>query len=329
MNNTHHYHISLLTKQQQNVYTLMRKTLTSLSSSVDLSNVSVVDLSKAHEALLLDCPDIFYNTEYQYTQNGKGDVIKFTPKYNYPIVGLSQYKAMVESSIAFFTSAKNKNDYEKVLLVHDYVLDKIRYDYQFVPESHNILGVVKNRQAVCEGIAKFVKLVFDRLFIKCIVVVGHALNPDTRRNGSEPHAWNMVEINGAWYSLDVTFDLTLTTKRKRYDYFLVRDEQLIKSHKTNIVLPKIGIQNIDYYTIHGMTVSNLSQLGSYVKKTLDSGQKTITFKLNNAPRGIGIDETNSITKIIQEQCGRIFYGTFYINMRYNNTMQVYEINITP
>ena len=101
--------------------------------------------------------------------------------------------------------------------------------------SHNILGVFAFHKAQCEGIAKAFKVLLNTVDIKCIVVTGEA-----GKNGrTSPHAWNIVNIDGKAYHVDVTWNIGASRREKvAYNYFNVVDEIMKKDHKVADMLPK-------------------------------------------------------------------------------------------
>jgi transglutaminase/protease-like cytokinesis protein 3 len=130
-----------------------------------------------------------------------------------------------------FDTVKGKSDLDKELYVHDYCLTNFTYEYAPDDYSYTILGPILRNTAVCEGIAKYVKLALDYLGVKSIVVSGKAKNPlDDSIN--ETHAWNIVEIEYRTFHLDVTFDMTVKAKINRYDYFNLCDDDIEKDHTT-------------------------------------------------------------------------------------------------
>lgn len=57
---------------------------------------------------------------------------------------------------------------------------------------------------VCEGYARALKVLCDELEIPCVLAEGLAM---VRENGTpEGHMWNLVQIDGAWYAVDVTWN---------------------------------------------------------------------------------------------------------------------------
>ena len=82
---------------------------------------------------------------------------------------------------------------------------------------------------MCEGIAKAVKCLCDRLGVWCIVALAEN-NPD--RGIKYRHAWNVVRLGDAYYHLDATFDNSLgSAELVRYDYFNLDDRRLFRDHE--------------------------------------------------------------------------------------------------
>ena len=110
-------------------------------------------------------------------------------------------------------------NYQKIKYVHDYLVDNISYDESYdLPDTRNIYGALISKQVVCEGYAKTFKYLMDELNIPCIIISGTATNSE---EVNESHMWNYVELNGIWYSIDVTWD----------DPILINDGQISKESK--------------------------------------------------------------------------------------------------
>jgi len=76
----------------------------------------------------------------------------------------------------------------------------------------------------------------------------------------ELHMWNIVSINGNAYHLDVTFNMSQSTRIKRYDYFNLSDADIKKDHIITSKFPKCSIPNKDYYSANSLVVFNLKDL---------------------------------------------------------------------
>ena len=115
-------------------------------------------------------------------------------------------------------------DYEKEKAVHDWIIRYVEYDPAAVEhpltlqdpiENHeNPLGALLGGGAICYGYSSTFQLFMDALGIPCITVDGAAYNEE------EAHSWNLVELDGQWYYVDVTWDDPLGA-RPTYTYFNV------------------------------------------------------------------------------------------------------------
>lgn len=120
-------------------------------------------------------------------------------------------------------------DYEKELILHDAIAEKITYAYSADSKAeserwaHTIEGVFSDEyySAVCEGYAKAFQLLLNAAGIENVYVVGTA-------NGTG-HAWTQVKIEGDWYNVDLTWNDTGDSKS--YRYFNVPDYKFTGSHK--------------------------------------------------------------------------------------------------
>jgi hypothetical protein len=98
--------------------------------------------------------------------------------------------------------------YEKDLVLHDWLIENTYYDESTFgldltqshdPDNETPYGPLLRGKATCLGYTTAFQLLMDMLEIPCIIVEGYV------RKG-EVHAWNMVELDGDWYAVDVTWD---------------------------------------------------------------------------------------------------------------------------
>ena len=57
------------------------------------------------------------------------------------------------------------------------------------------------------------------------------LNIQNYKINSENHIWNLVELDGKWYHLDVTWDDPIASDGKQYlihNFFMISTEELLK-----------------------------------------------------------------------------------------------------
>ena len=94
-------------------------------------------------------------------------------------------------------------DYEKILYIHDWIVNNTKYDETLNKINRNsIYGVFIEKEATCGGYAKTFKYLIDRLNINCIIIQGEA----TSEEKTENHAWNYIQLDNKWYGVDCTWD---------------------------------------------------------------------------------------------------------------------------
>lgn len=146
------------------------------------------------------------------------------------------------------------SDYEKELVLHDYLTAHCVYSDEVnqQPESdiYRAYGALVNQDAVCNGYAEAMQLLLMCAGVNTKFVVGTADGVD--------HAWNLVEIDGKWYHLDVTWDDPTPDQAENtiHPYFNVTDEIMEQSHSW---------QREDYPKADDMTYNYYVQNGSYFK----------------------------------------------------------------
>ena len=100
------------------------------------------------------------------------------------------------------------SEYDKELAIHDWIIARAEYDKETLsnapdaspnPDNENPFGLLVGGVAICRGYTSTFQLFMDMLGIECITVDGTARE-------TEPHAWNMVRLDGEWYCVDVTWN---------------------------------------------------------------------------------------------------------------------------
>lgn len=116
---------------------------------------------------------------------------------------------------------------EKILAVHDWMVNYASYDQSYMDVSQTLEGFIYNRTAVCKGYADTFDYFMTVLGIPCQVVEGWA--------GGD-HAWNRVAIGGQWFYVDVTWDdpiYRVNGVRRDYlshEYFMINEAQISADH---------------------------------------------------------------------------------------------------
>lgn len=228
-------------------------------------------LKDIFESVLLDYPEIFYTKGYRALKNQNSQIIVM-PSYTHSSREIKMISEDCRKQAEhLIKDAYTLNDYAKELFIHDLLLG-ITYGDGHKPEAHSIIGPLLRGVGVCEGISKTAKFLFDMLNINSMVVFGVAKTPKGRKD--EAHAWNCINIDETWYHLDITFDNSLSTNIKRYDYFNLSDYEIEADHKaTKHLWARCAVQQ-SYYYKNDAVVETKQQL----MKMLTKGDKDIIVK---------------------------------------------------
>lgn len=140
----------------------------------------------------------------RYGISGTADNMMIFYEYNLETDQLIQMKEETRSLLAQAESQINVeglSDYEIVCAVNDYLCDTIVYPESepYAEETHTAYSAFKNGSAVCDGYARAAKLLLNDYGIECDLAVGECI-PDGG------HAWNLVNLDGEWYHMDVTWN---------------------------------------------------------------------------------------------------------------------------
>lgn len=184
------------------------------------------------------------------------------------------------NSILSATGLDKLSDFQKEVFVHDFIINNIKYDQTCGDdgkriEPYTVYGALVEHKAVCEGIAKTVKLLLNLLDVNCIVVSG--------KYKGNAHSWNMVNIKEWSYNLDVTMDMgrVIHDRKMRYNYFNFRDKDIEGYELTNAHLYSecTAIRNNYLVRTRGL-VSNDDQLRDYIHNALEKRRNCLYIKAN-------------------------------------------------
>ncbi len=157
------------------------------------------------KVFILDHPEFFWLSN---TLNILGDSLNvyITPEYQSYQSRLAVYDGLMvminelDEAITFEMS-----DLDIAYYLHDYIISRIDYAYEedgITPQddywAHNIEGIVLVEGVVCEGYAEMYKILLDHFGIYNILLTGES--------GGQEHEFNLVNIEGTFYVIDLTWD---------------------------------------------------------------------------------------------------------------------------
>ena len=158
------------------------------------------------QAIMDDNPLLYFlnQSRMDLAQDANG-TYAVMPQYFFSQENIAAYNQKIQDAanaiIYDLKLTEGGSDLEKVRKVHDYMCQKITYDYgganvkdvsRFIA-AHNIIGVFAHQKAQCEGIAKAAKVLLNAVDVRCIVLFGEAADETGKMTD---HAWNIVKLGG-------------------------------------------------------------------------------------------------------------------------------------
>lgn len=270
------YYYNLLNKAQQNAYHAIKQGLLSLEPSFQVPRLEGKELAEIYFMVRLDNPEIFYTVTYKYRYYPDSGNVELIPEYLFDKNKIKDHQQAMKARVEKLALPMMKADeVEKLLYVHDFICQNVRYDKLKKPYSHEIIGPLGHGVGVCEGIAKAVKSLCDKLGIWCIVALAEA-NPE--KGIKYRHAWNVVRVNKQYYHLDATFDNTLGEPEQiRYDYFRLSDKQIFRDHEPAVwKLPVCEVDEHFYYREKKLSFTKMEDVKKRAMQASKKG-KILTF----------------------------------------------------
>ncbi|RKD25968.1 hypothetical protein BEP19_03320 [Ammoniphilus oxalaticus] len=194
----------------------------------DDKEVDYLDVKHLIQAILDTDPNLFYIKNWITYSNRD---IEFNFRYTEETI--SKKNELLDKR----TDAILKNiiqphysDYDKVKAIYNYVVLNTSYDYEgyitrmISNDSYTTFGTIMYGIAVCDGYTRTINYLLEKVGIESIYIVGIT-------NSGGLHSWNMVELDGSFYHLDVTFADTSSDKDDfvNYNYFLRNSEYLLET----------------------------------------------------------------------------------------------------
>lgn len=194
-------------------------------------------IGSIYEQVVNENPELFYaGNRYGYNLNANETVYKFFPYYKADEKEVNQLtdaqKAQINEQRKELEAVVNDilaqvdskwSPLEKALFLHDYLATHAQYD-----TGRDAYTILVKGTGVCQAYTLAYRLLLNRVNIPSGTVSSNNLN----------HIWNLVQIDGNWYHIDVTWDDPTKDRigRVRHENFCTGDtkrEKLVKEAMKN------------------------------------------------------------------------------------------------
>lgn len=211
---------------------------------------------------------------------------------------------------------------EKMMFVYQQLCEYLTYDeneFNRRDASRNLLGLITGK-SVCAGCAMIFKEAMDRIGIKCYY-----------QNVRHHHAWNIVEINGKYYGLELTWDVYNKKNNVCGFQFFAREhaQKFYSNEHHNLAGEKqeklFNLEEIPFQKLQKMYTTITEERISYKKTDYINGEETCAINdnkiiiKNNIPISVDNilmtyirDDKTSFVIIPTEKVGKGLYEYIYL-----------------
>ncbi len=281
-------HFDALSSEQKRGYNqILTKILTAeeeFPESIEVPMMSGEALTETFQAVIYDNPTVLaIGRDNQILTSN--NLCYFQPNYVMTPKQQREMNEKVENECNKIIGKipDNLSEFEKELFIHDYIVNKCTYDDKALEKSSTAYSCLVEGYSACEGYSKAAKILLEKVGIECYTISGKSVNFDGKTEG---HMWNIVNIDGEYYHLDVTWDDPTTqdnTQTVSHIFFNVSEKNISIDH-SNFSSPFLcESEKANYFNKTDSVISSLSTEGkNKIKKLIASADgKSVEIKFSN------------------------------------------------
>lgn len=323
--------------------------LSNVKTNFDIRSYKIqrADFPLIYANVINDHPDLFYvSSSIQYGYYSDGTVGTVRPYYTVETKDIDAAKKIFNRGFMYAVDLVDDtmDDVQKALVIHDYLCmialyPRLAYTSDDKQIYHSAYGMFYDGTVVCAGYALAYSAIMNYLGIPCKYVISDEM----------AHAWNIVQINGKWYNVDLTYDDLYMTlgenahsliahncflkstaamsgntgiwhKGMSYPDEITCDDTTYDNAFWNDINTNISVANGDYYYID----CNLNNLKFNIVKRDKNGNTSLVCNdtyMTSGQRRVSSNPNNSSDKH--------YYNIFYSPLiGYNNRLYFANVNYT-
>lgn len=240
--------------------------------SVELRGVRMEDMGPLYDAMFYDHPMLFDVTHFRYCIRGSSATI--VPVYGMSEVATEMYRSRAMERLDEARSIMSgMSGYEIEVAIHDMLVNSVRYRLD-APDGRIMLGPLLNGRGICGGISLAASFLLNGTGVESGVATGTALD-------GTPHAWNMVRLDGTWYHVDVTWDLSEYGGHVKHDYLNVSDSFMRRSRSWGSLPEAPGMER-NYHTMDGVVVYRIRDLPAIFRRLVAQRRSKIEIRISDS-----------------------------------------------
>lgn len=217
---------TVLSDNEKEAIEYIISSLQKLETTVDIHEYNVpadrttIFLKSLMAALQYEYPEIFYiDLNRVGGSKNSNNLVYVTIPLSMTENEINENQKLIDDECKKIVSTipKDASDFEKTLIVHDYITSHYEYDTSYTIRT--LYDTVKEKKCVCQGYSYlFMHIMNNYLNIECTSVPSDICR----------HMWNKVKIDDKWYNVDLTADdpVPNMSSFSNHQYFLLSDSEL-------------------------------------------------------------------------------------------------------
>lgn len=282
------FYYGQLSAQEQDCYNLIAAGCRTHQAEISLNPISEESFYKAQAAYSYDHSETFWVHSFT-TVSVKDQVESVEYQIDSNIDDeISEIESAVSAVLAGIPSGADT--YDTVRYFYETLINDTAYSDQPDDVDQDIRSVFLNHSSVCTGYTRAFQILCDRAGIWCTMAVGTAA-------GGVSHSWNLVQISGRYYWVDVTWGDPVFTNSDiqiiDYNYLCVSDAQLLKTHVLDhgirmsnyqseqvFTYPSCTDESLNYFRLSGSWFDqyDAATVSAYLTDRFSSGEHTADLK---------------------------------------------------
>lgn len=283
-NETMNYHYHQLSEEEQRLYGLLLPALEEMAEAIELGQTDGQALQNAFVAVMQDNPALFHvENDYTYEEYSDG-TITMKPQYYFDAQRKADIQKQVDAQTETILHNLPADTQEAAWYLYEYVAEHA--EYASGPQDQSMVSFFLDGQTVCAGYAKTYQYLMEKAGIPTTYISGE-LNSDEAQAlyGTSAHAWNMVNIGGDYYYMDVTSgDVTQYGPHVCHQYFMMSSQEMDEMYTADGAVEETADPQGSYMQNHGLYLETYDEtvLQNAIDEMRARGDQVL--ELRTAPR---------------------------------------------
>lgn len=276
------YYYQTLSKKQKKIYENIYNCLTDNAKKVSISSSDYELVQKISNYVLYDHPEIYY-LDYFELQN-QVEVCNYIPIYSYTKNEQKEINTQLDTIKNNFINSipSNANDYDKLKLIYQYVIDKCSY-LDNAKDNQHITSSLINGPTVCSGYVKAIQYLCNALNINSAYIIGEEVGAN---ENEDLHAWNMINLEDDYYYLDATWGDYVYEDDSfcMMNYFMFDSNEMLKFYKPLDKYKKTKTGKYSYFKYENLYSDTFdkSKLSDIIQYYKDNNITWMEFKFSDS-----------------------------------------------